>query len=192
MTTNNKLNVALSGQTGSGKFVGDTSPALVTPILGAATAPQLTFSSTTGLKGSNTNDSAAAGSVGEFMSSNLASGNAISTTNGAYKDLTTLTVTAGDWDIWGSVCSLPAAGTITSRVAGWVGTVSATPPTAPAGGTFVYMFIGLTAAGSVSYFPIGRKRFSFSTTTTVYLTGGINFSVSTMSIYGFIAARRVR
>jgi hypothetical protein len=189
MATNNKLNVSLSGQTGTGNFVGATSPTLVTPVLGAATATQLTA---TNIIGTTTNNSAAAGSVGEFMSANLASGSAISTTNGAYKDLVSLDLTAGDWDVWGTVCSLPDGSGVTTRVAGWVHTVSATPPTAPAGGTFVYMFIGLTAAGSVSYFPIGRKRFSVASTTTVYLTGGINFSAGTMSIYGYIAARRVR
>jgi hypothetical protein len=38
MTTNNAVNVGLSGSTGSGNFVGATSPTLVTPTIGVATA----------------------------------------------------------------------------------------------------------------------------------------------------------
>ncbi len=38
MATNNIVNVGLSGSTGTGNFVGSTSPTLVTPTLGVATA----------------------------------------------------------------------------------------------------------------------------------------------------------
>lgn len=47
MATNNAVNVGLSGSTGSGNFVGATSPVLVTPNLGTPTAGVLT--SCTGL-----------------------------------------------------------------------------------------------------------------------------------------------
>ena len=42
MATNNSVNTPLSGTTGSGKFVGDTSPTLVTPALGTPTSGTLT------------------------------------------------------------------------------------------------------------------------------------------------------
>lgn len=38
MATNNALNLPLAGSTGTGQFVGDTSPTLVTPNIGVATA----------------------------------------------------------------------------------------------------------------------------------------------------------
>lgn len=38
MATNNSVNVSLSGQTGTGTFVGSTSPTLVTPLLGTPTS----------------------------------------------------------------------------------------------------------------------------------------------------------
>lgn len=41
MATNNAVNVGLSGSTGSGTFVGATSPTLVTPILGVASATSI-------------------------------------------------------------------------------------------------------------------------------------------------------
>lgn len=43
MTTNNSVNVGLSGSTGSGTFVGATSPTLVTPVIGVATATSINF-----------------------------------------------------------------------------------------------------------------------------------------------------
>lgn len=42
MTTNNAVNTNLAGQTGSGQFVGDTSPTLVTPNIGTPSAGTLT------------------------------------------------------------------------------------------------------------------------------------------------------
>lgn len=42
MTTNNAVNVGLSGSTGTGSFVGSTSPALTTPNLGTPSAINLT------------------------------------------------------------------------------------------------------------------------------------------------------
>lgn len=41
MATNNAVNTSLSGQTGTGNFVGATTPTLVTPILGVATATSI-------------------------------------------------------------------------------------------------------------------------------------------------------
>jgi hypothetical protein len=43
MTTINPVGNGLSGTTGSGNFVGSTSPTLVTPILGAASATSINF-----------------------------------------------------------------------------------------------------------------------------------------------------
>lgn len=42
MTTNNAVNTTLAGQTGTGTFVGSTSPTLVTPLLGTPTSGVLT------------------------------------------------------------------------------------------------------------------------------------------------------
>jgi hypothetical protein len=43
MATINSVDTSLSGQTGTGSFVGSTSPTLVTPALGAATATSVNF-----------------------------------------------------------------------------------------------------------------------------------------------------
>lgn len=46
-TTNNAVNVTLSGQTGTGTFVGSTSPSLTTPNIGAASATSINFGGST-------------------------------------------------------------------------------------------------------------------------------------------------
>jgi hypothetical protein len=42
-TTNNEVNVTLSGQTGTGTFVGSNSPTFVTPTLGVSSATSINF-----------------------------------------------------------------------------------------------------------------------------------------------------
>ena len=56
---------------GSGAISLTTSPTFVTPVLGAASATSVAFTSTSGIIGTTTNNSAAAGSVGEFVGSSV-------------------------------------------------------------------------------------------------------------------------
>lgn len=49
MTTQNVVNTTLSGQTGTGNFVGSTSPTLVTPALGTPSSGDLTNCTNKGL-----------------------------------------------------------------------------------------------------------------------------------------------
>ena len=59
MTTNNNVNTSLSGQTGTGNFVGATSPTLITPALGTPSSGTLTsctgLPAGTGISGLGTN-----------------------------------------------------------------------------------------------------------------------------------------
>jgi hypothetical protein len=56
--------------------------------------------SASGLKGTATNDNAPAGYVGEYKESKVTAGTSVGTT-GQYFDATSLTLTAGDWDVSG-------------------------------------------------------------------------------------------
>lgn len=47
MTTINAVDTSLSGQTGTGNFVGANTPTLITPVLGAATATSVNFGGST-------------------------------------------------------------------------------------------------------------------------------------------------
>lgn len=185
MSTNNAVNTSLSGQSGTGSFAGTTSPTFVTPTMGAASATSVTFSSTTGIVGTTTNNNAAAGSVGELISSVIPIASAISLSNGTAANVTTISLTAGDWDISGNVFF---AGTgVFTAIDCWTSLVSA--PTVPDASL-------LTGAASSalgnSGFVTPFLRVSIATTTTVYLGATANISTGSVTACGGIFARRVR
>lgn len=143
--------------------------------------------------GTNTNDNAAPGYVGEYISSTVLAGSAVSLTSTVVANITSIPLTSGDWDVSGNVCTTAGASTVTSELAGWISTTSATFPTAPNNGALFNDFPN-SAGGTESYYPVGTIRISVpaSTTVTVYLSVDTNFSVSTLAAFGFIGARRVR
>lgn len=193
MATQNAVDVGLAGSTGTGNFVGANTPTLITPVLGDATATSITFNPTTGgIVGTTTNDSPTAGDVGEYLSTTVLIGSQVAVTSNTNTNVATLVLTAGDWDVWGSVATNPASGTISTNYVNWISTVSATLPTYPNNGG-IFFLEGYPSSGAATQcFPAGRMRISLSGTTTVYLSTYISFTVSTMGAYGFIGARRER
>ncbi|PXX41084.1 hypothetical protein NA66_1001694 [Burkholderia pyrrocinia] len=159
-------------------------PVLATTISANST---ITPSSTAGIVGTATNDNANAGSIGEFLSSTILVGSAVSLTNGVNANVTSLSLTAGDWDVWGSVSFNPGGTTVTNYVYGWISTVSATNPTPPQSGMTT-----VSTSGAAFSLAIPPQRFSIASTTTVYLEAQSGFSTSTQAAYGFIFARRRR
>ena len=143
------------------------------------------------VQGTNTNDSAAAGYVGELIESEILVAGEVALTTATNANITSISLTAGDWDVWGSVVVSPAAGTIPAIIRGWISTTSATLPTIPNKGADFLLQITLPAS-ETQQFPIGQRRLSLSGTTTVYLSIRVNFTVSTCGAYGYIGARRVR
>lgn len=170
--------------TASPTFTGTVNTAALTAT-GAITPSQ-----TAGIVGTTTNNNANAGAVGEYVSSTLAIGSAVSLTNSTPTNITTISLTAGDWDVWGEVIINPAGSTTTSNAQGWVNTVSATAPAAGLGAYFQLPYAGST--GGVVAASTGTTRLSLASTTTVYLSTQATFATSTCSAYGFIAARRRR
>jgi hypothetical protein len=143
------------------------------------------------IQGTNTNDDAAAGYIGEYISSTVLGGSAVALSSGVDANITSISLTAGDWDVWGTCLTSPAGGTTTSVIIGWVSTTSATLPTFPNNGA-VFFQATAVPAGNGGGGPTGVIRLSLSATTTVYLSMRVTFAVSTMGGYGFIGARRVR
>lgn len=185
MTTNNAVNVNLSGQTGTGTFVGSTSPTLVTPTLGAATATSVAFSPTTGgIVGTTTNDNTTAGDVGEYVNSTVLFGSAISLTNSTAADVTHISLTAGDWDVWGNIF-ISGVGGVTNA-ATWINTTSATQPDSSLIAS-VTDSTGYSGGGQ----PVPSQRMSLSGTTTVYVSCIATFGTSAVAS-GYISARRRR
>lgn len=145
----------------------------------------------TSLRGTSTNDSAAAGKIGELIESEILIAAAVPVLLLTDTNVTSISLTAGEWDVEGIISTAPAAGTTTELVRGWVSSTSATSPAAPNGGGYVQVGVAF-GANSFQSLPIGKKHFRFASTTTVYLSTLLSFGVNTMGAYGYIRARRVR
>lgn len=185
---------AITDETGTGSVVLATTPTLVTPILGSASATSVTFSSTTGLIGTGTNDNAAAGSVGEFNSTVVLVGAPVALTTATPANVVTLVLQPGDYDVWGECWFTANAATIIASLQIALNTTSATLPTVPGVGTSNYAQFLTLAAGVNPVVPLTSCRISVATatTTTVYMVVNAIFSVNTLGGYGKIAARRRR
>lgn len=143
------------------------------------------------LPGTNTNDSATAGNIGEFVQSSIAFGSAVALTTNVAANITSISLTAGDWVVWGNVVTAPAGGTTTTLVEGSITTTSATRGTAPNGGAYVLAGYSL-AAGLSTGFPVGMTRLSLASTTTVFLVMFTQFSGAALAGYGSLQAHRIR
>jgi hypothetical protein len=169
-------------------------PAGATVLGGFAISPDgaLYVTPIGGLAGTTTNDNAAAGNVGELITASLAVGSATALVTATAKDVITISLTAGDWDVTGVVDFAPAATTnATLLLAG----ASQTANTLGADDTYsstVFLTAGQVTTNGNYRQVIPTQRFSLAATTTVRLIAQATFTVSTMTAYGTIRARRVR
>jgi len=148
------------------------------------------------LTGVTDGSNASAGTVGEYISSTVAVGSAVSlsTATGAFtgKTITSISLTAGDWDIFGSVGINNASTTNFIAAAGGISTTSDTLSSSYEQETrFSYGASGLVLNNVIS-FVVPTLRVSISSTTTYYLIGYAQFTVSTATAFGQIMARRRR
>lgn len=206
-TTSAQLAGVISDETGTGALVFGTSPTVSgatittgsinnTPI-GATTAntgrfttvvatSTITPSSTSGIVGTTTNDSANAGSIGEYIT-NTTTGTSVTTVTAF--NATSVSLTAGDWDVSGVIKWNPAGTTVISQAFLGVNTTTAT-----LGGTGTFSGTPFVAEGAGSSYSLVSPtvRISIASTTTVFLVGVASFSTSTLTADGVIRARRVR
>lgn len=179
-------NIALP-VTGTGSYVKSTSPTITTPnIIGVTDA-----------------SNASAGSVGEYVSSTIAAGSAVSILNATSKTITSISLTAGDWDVWGELIITGAATTkFTSLIAG-ISTTNNTLTTFPTTSGSTTQLKGPIDNASATTFwrpgtnstpimPLSPCRINITSTTPVYLIANAEFTIDTASAYGKICARRAR
>lgn len=141
--------------------------------------------------GTATNDSASAGNVGEVLTSTVASGSAVSLSSATGADITTLSLTAGDWDCKGNVVRNLGATTSVTILSQGIGTSA---NTVPALGTMASSQLA-TAANVMVNSPsltVGPVRISVASTTTIHLAANDTFTVSTDAGYGQLTCRRAR
>lgn len=124
-----------------------------------------------------------AGYIGEVISSVIASGSAVSLTTVTAANVTSISLTAGDWDVWGNVFINDNATTLLVMY-GWISTTSATVPDV----SLVNGYYG----GLLNFngFSVPSIRINVSTTTTVYLGAYANFASGAVTACGGIFARR--
>lgn len=136
-------------------------------------------------------DNAPAGYIGEFQSATVASGSAVSMTSGGTINITSLSLTAGDWDVSGVVAILAASTTQFRAIEGGIGTTSAAIPDLATGASAIIAYSSQTPGINFG-FPVGPTRISLAATTTVYLCASAVFSAPGCLGYGFLRARRMR
>lgn len=154
--------------------------------------PTATGTAATGqIPGTATNDSAAAGKVGEYLTANLTGGSAVNITpSGTAVNATSIALTAGDWDVGGTVCFRPGA---TTNVTVLQGSVSSTTATIDfTAGNFAQVATAGTVLSTDNCIVVPTVRFSTAGTPTIFLVASGTFTVSTLGGYGGIRARRVR
>lgn len=140
------------------------------------------------------NSVAASGIIGEIISNSASVGSITSQTSGG-TNITSIVLTSGDWEVFGSFKHTRTGGADRSLVWTYSGlnTVSATLPTNGYNNTiFDNGSAPLTNDNTASPVPNQVFHVAAATTVTVYLVLQINFTTSTSSAEGAIHARRMR
>ena len=168
-----------------------------TPNTGAFTtlsaSDTITPNQTKGIVGTTTNNSAQTGSVGEYLISTVSNTTVTLATNTA-ANITSLSLTAGDWDVIGNLQLGTAA---TTNLTYWYSTISTTSGALATGSATASNVASPTAAGTVfgeNAFTLlsPTVRVSLSATTTVYLVAQAGFTVAGLTAGGTLRARRIR
>jgi hypothetical protein len=158
----------VTATTGSGSVVLNTSPTIATPTI----------------QGVTNASAAVAGQVGQVLT-NSTSG--VSLTSGTTANCTSVSLTAGDWDIRGNAYFNPAGTTTQSQIAAAVNTTPATLPSIPN-----YSVLTLSIpAGDVESLIAPTQIVNVSGASTAYLVVNATFATSTETASCFITARRV-
>lgn len=165
------LRTAISDETGTGLAVFNNNPAII---------------------GTATNDNATAGNYGEYIEAILVGGSATALVTNTAKTVTSISLTAGDWDLTGEVYFTTVASTsVTSTIASYSTTTNTLDTTAGRWAIHTYPAIVPGALTAISE-TLPSYRFSLNATTTIFLIAQSAFTVAANSAWGIISARRVR
>jgi hypothetical protein len=142
------------------------------------------------VQGTNTNDSASSGYVGEYVSSSVVSGSAVSLTTTTPTNMTFIDLSAGDWDVTLQMSySLQNTTSITTIVSS-ISTTSATNDATP--GHFMLDRRAAYVPGGDLVLPPITVRVSLNASTRIYGVAQMTFTIGTAGAYGLLSARRER
>lgn len=159
-------------------------------------ASNISWTSPGQVVGTATSDNASQGNIGEYVSSTVAEANGISLTDGVAFNITSIFLTAGDWDVWASVTVDQGAGN-NGNLINLATTITTTS------GAIADLSTGALGAGQDpspksgaqrAIYDLNVTRFSLSVTTTIYLVARADYANTSVpgTGYGTIAARRAR
>ncbi len=141
------------------------------------------------LPGTATNDSAAAGQIGEHLETTTIYSSSV--TSGAVGVAASLTLSAGDWDVSGVVVFSGSSATVTKSSAA----INNSPTVMPSFYTSL-QFGGVAyswAATGPLMLPVGPQRISVAASTAIYLLHHSYFASGTITVTAAkFSARRVR
>jgi hypothetical protein len=195
----NSINILDITDAGNATFVGTltNTGALSTGAITSSAGPLALASGTniTGpanLQGTNTNNNASVGFVGEYVTSGYVSGVSIGST--VTTNVTSISLTAGDWEVSGMIGATPANTTLLSGLLGAISLTTASLTPVETGNSISVIPIPAIAFNgtAIIQYALPHMRVSLSTTTTIYLNVNISFSTSTCTAQGILRARRVR
>lgn len=153
----------------------------------------------TRILGTTTNDSAAAGRIGEVISSGAPQSSLNNLTSGISNTIASISLTVGDWDVRAMGGFKGAAGTSVTELQTAIGLTNNTLPATdtianPTNGEVLYdaVMSATVIGGNRIVQSIPPIVIKLASPATVYLTQNATFSVSTLGGFGSITARRVR
>lgn len=142
--------------------------------------------------GTATNDNATAGNIGQYIQSVVSRSTPVTASaNGTYFDITSISLTAGDWEVSLTVGLIPAT-TQTGYEIG-IGTTTGNSAAGMAYGEN-QLQINTTGLGAAldDGMSIPGYRVSIASTTTYFAKGLGFYSLGTPKFYGRLSARRMR
>ena len=145
---------------------------------------------TGGIVGTTTNNNAAVGIVGEYVNSTVNVVSAVALTTATGTNITSISLTAGDWDVWARL------GVVNTTAATWTyvyGVISTTSASFSNQDYFVDKPDGVSVALANFQAVVPQQRISLASTTTIYLVCSPGFTGGTgVAGFGAISARRIR
>src|SRR5213075_153229 len=158
---------------------------LVGDVTGTPSATVVSTVSGNKVSGLTAGAFSSAGKVGEV----IASAATVAVSSGAASNITSISLTAGNWLIFGVQNTGPAGSTVTNGYNGAISTTSSS--ITPVNGAAVTLLTPNWTAGQTLQIGIGPCVQALSSTTTFFLTVQMNFSISTMNVGGRITGVRI-
>jgi hypothetical protein len=136
------------------------------------------------------NNSDTGGFYGEFITAARAVGSALALTDNAQVTVTSISLPAGDWEISAQTLFTGPSATVVAGVAAGMSATTASVDPAHAVEFSCSNFAVFSTVTQIAM-SAGPYRFTNTARATYYMTALGHFSVSTMSVYGTISARRI-